>query len=116
MVDSRVVAQLRAIHGVIVTHPLALDELRERVAALLAFLASSDGRTDANCRAVDLTIMDDDDLWDRIDEIETADPTLANVLRDMAGALHDAVSAPDVAANFESTPELLLGRLQAGRS
>jgi hypothetical protein len=56
--------------------------------------------------------MLDDVLWDRIEEIEAADPMLAEVLSDMGGALHDTVSNPEIAENFDSTPELLLDRLR----
>lgn len=62
-------------------------------------------------QAVDRSVMNDEDLWSRIDQIEAADPVLADVLRDMAGALHDTVTAPAIASNFESTPEQLLARL-----
>jgi len=47
--------------------------------------------------------MNDDELWTSIDEVEAVDTRLADVLRDMAGALHDTVSAPDIAENLEST-------------
>ncbi len=80
--------------------------------ALLVYLASAEGRTDSNCRAVDVALMSDEELWANIDEIEAFDPGLADVLADMAGALHDTVSAPDIAASLESTPEQLLGRLR----
>jgi hypothetical protein len=35
-----------------------------------------------------------------------------DLLGDIGGGLHDTVSAPDVAENFESTPEQLLERLE----
>ena len=34
-----------------------------------------------------------------------------DIFADMSGALHDTCSAPDVAQNFDSTPEQLLARL-----
>ena len=47
-----------------------------------------------------------DELW--------AERNLPNpfhdIFADIAGALHDTVSAPEIAENFESTPEQLLKR------
>jgi hypothetical protein len=107
---------LEAIATIVRDRPVAVGQLRGEVESLLVFLSSAEGRTDSNCQVVDLTLMNDDELWEAIDDVESADAVLADVLRDMAGALHDTVSAPDVAANFDSTPEQLLGRLRQGLS
>ena len=80
--------------------------------AVLEFLASPEGRTDANCRIVDLAIMNDKEVWEHIEKVEEVDHVVADVLRDMASALHDTVRAPEIAENFESTPEQLLKRLK----
>jgi len=45
-----------------------------------------------------------DETWDG-DRLPQA---YVDILADMAGALHDTITAPDIAANFESTPEQLL--------
>jgi hypothetical protein len=86
--------------------PIELTQLRRTLERLLAFLASPSGRTDPNCTAIDhffsLGEFDWPDLPDGIHD----------VLSDIAGALHDTVSSPTVAANFESTPEQLLARLR----
>jgi hypothetical protein len=55
--------------------------------------------------------MNDEEIWKHIDKVAAVDSVVADVLRDMASALHDTVSAPEVAKNFESTPEQLLNRL-----
>jgi hypothetical protein len=47
-----------------------------------------------------------DEAWDA-DELPES---FVEILSDMSGALHDTVSAPDIAANFESTPDQLLER------
>ena len=72
-------------------------------------MSSPAGRTDHNCRAVDRFLCLGDLSWP-----ELPGP-LGDVLADMAGALHDTVSSPAVALNFESTPEQLLQRLDVSR-
>lgn len=74
---------------------------------LLEFLASPRGLTDANCTAVDRFLCFGEFEWP-----DLPDP-IQDVLGDMAGALHDTLSSPETAANFESTPEQLLARLRA---
>lgn len=108
-------AHLSAIAAIVRERPVAVAQLRAETESLLAYLSSAEGRTDENCRAVDSALMSDNELWTVIDEVEVSDARLAGVLRDMAGALHDTVSAPEIAANFESTPEQLLSRLRMGK-
>jgi hypothetical protein len=114
-IDSQVAVYLRAIHEAVRMHPLPIHDVRHGAARLLQYLASAEGRTDANCRTVDLALMNDEVLWSRIEEIESVDPALADVLRDMSSALHDTIGAPAVATNFDSTPEQLLSRLSRQR-
>ncbi|MDZ4856868.1 MAG: hypothetical protein SGJ26_18775 [Nitrospirota bacterium] len=47
-----------------------------------------------------------DETWDddRLPQV------YVDILADMAGALHDTITALDIATNFESTPEQLLER------
>ena len=72
---------------------------------MLEFLTTPRGRTDANCRTVDSFLMRDE-TWDddRLPQV------YVDFLADMAGALHDTITAPDIATNFKSTPEQLLER------
>jgi hypothetical protein len=109
--DARVVASLEQIRSEMLLPEPSVERLRLLVTDLLTFLASGKGRTDSNCRFVDYGLMNDDDVWSRIELVESADPILAEVLGDMAGALHDTVRAPNIARNFDSTPEQLLARL-----
>jgi hypothetical protein len=37
--------------------------------------------------------MNDEEIWDHIEKVEEVDNVVADVLRDMASALHDTVSA-----------------------
>ncbi len=41
---------------------------------------------------------------------------LADVLGDVGGALHDTVKVPEIAENFDSTPEQLLARVRQFRA
>ena len=76
---------------------------------VLQFLASEKGRTNANCWAADLFCMEDEN-WDER-RWEHLPPEMGDILGDMASALHDSVRDPDIARNFDSTPEQLLDRL-----
>ena len=81
--------------------------LKHALMSLLEYLSSSVGRTDANCRAVDSFFMFND-LWVN----KNLPDQFHDIFGDMAGALHDTVSAPEIAYNFYSTPEQLLERVK----
>ena len=98
---------LQHLHASMTHTPIHLPDVRSAMVAVLEFLASPTGRTDANCRAVDFFLMQDE-AWDA----EALPESYVEILSDMSGALHDTVSAPDIAANFESTPEQLLERVR----
>jgi hypothetical protein len=78
--------------------------------ALLVFLASDAGRSDANCSVVDQFISASEAEWTGL-----AEP-LRSILDDMGGTLHDAIHAPNIARTFEATPEQLLTRVRMLRS
>lgn len=90
------------------THPAAL---RSALEALLAFLASSSGRNKQNCEAVDSFFC-----WPEIygwkGDWRHLPEAFQEVLEDIGGALHDTISAPETARNFDSTPEQLLDRVR----
>jgi hypothetical protein len=109
--DAQVIAAFEAIRSELLLPEPSVRRLRSIVTDLLEFLASRQGRTDANVRFIDYELSNEDDVWDRIELIEAEDPILADVVRDMAGALHDTVKARHIARNFDSTPEQLLARL-----
>lgn len=101
---------LRGFTSAALRCPLDVITLRAATVHLLEFLASPRGRTDANCKTVDYFLTDNDHLWDALDGLESIDANLHSVIADMAGALHDTISAPGIAENFDSTPEQLLAR------
>lgn len=92
--------------------PANLPALRTVLDALLAFLASPAGRTDVNCRTVDLFFCVPEEFgwagqWNYLPEPFQA------ILGDLGGALHDTISSPRIAETCESLPEQLLGRVRA---
>lgn len=104
-VDDALRPLMRRLHDALQRTPMDLPQLRASLISVLEYLASSIGRTDANCSAVNSFLILDE-TWndDRIPQ------AYIDVLADMTGALHDTISAPEIAANFESTPEQLLVR------
>jgi hypothetical protein len=65
------------------------------------------GRTDQNCNCVNWFFL----LAEGIEGKDIPEP-IRDIVEDMAGALHDTVSHPEVAENFYSLPEQLLERLR----
>lgn len=88
--------------------PPQFQEIKDRLENLLHYLTTKSGRTSANCNTTDLffTTANFDVDWDLFPEI------LADLIGDIGGALHDTISAPEIAQNFFSLPEQLLERLQ----
>ena len=78
--------------------------LRAAVERVLLFLVSPQGRTDANCSVTDQFISATEDRW--------RSSSLAPILDDMGGTLHDAIHAENIARTFEATPEQLLERVR----
>lgn len=84
--------------------------LRAALERLLVFLASTEGRTDANCATTYYFMTAAEPRW-RAVRVE-----LRAIFDDMSGTLQDSVYAPDIARTFEATPEQLLARLRALRA
>ncbi len=103
--DDNVTKGLEAIGATLSQAPVNLEYLKVSVVRLLEYLSSPEGRTDANCRAVDSCFC----LTETGASLNLP-PDFQSLFDDIGGALHDAVSHPDIAKNFESTPEQLLTR------
>jgi hypothetical protein len=83
---------------------LALKSALER---LMSFLASPQGRTEANCWKVDMLFTLSETMnWSELPE------DFAEVCDGIQHALHDTVSAPQIAKNFGCLPEQLLERIR----
>lgn len=83
-----------------------LPALRYALDSLLAFLASPEGRTDANCCTVDRVFSNFEGQW------TTVPAEFASLLDALTGTLHDTIYASQIAAHFDSLPEQLLNRLR----
>ena len=103
--DAELVPLMRQLQQALAVQPIDLGAARAAIIAVLEFLCSPRGRTDANCTAVD-TFFHIDDSWltDQLPE------DYHDIVADMGGQLHDTFSAPYIAQNFDSTPEQLLAR------
>jgi len=94
--DPELTLLVQALHAQLTAGPLRLGELKNALIALLTFLSSPRGRTDANCSAVDhfFTV---DDTWvsDRLPD------SFMDIMADISGALHDTVSAQQIAQKLQ---------------
>ncbi|MCP4612767.1 MAG: hypothetical protein GY845_29070 [Planctomycetes bacterium] len=84
-------------------------KIKDKLIDLLSFLCSLEGRTNENCRYVNNYFCLKDNWFECIERLPKQ---LHDVLFDIGGSLHDAVKNPEIAANFESTPEQLLTRIK----
>ena len=105
--------RLADTYEAIIARPYDPSRIAAAVEELLVYLVSKEGRTHVNCVAVDHFFCLGEG-WERDWEDEPAE--LADVLADIGGALHDTFKAPDIAENFDSTPEQLLERIRAFRA
>jgi hypothetical protein len=98
---------VETLNATLKSKPLDLPAIKSALIALLEFLSSPTGGTDANCRAVDGFFFHDD-AWV---EAELPDP-YHDVFAHM-DALHDTFGAAQIAQNFDSTPKQLLARARS---
>ena len=81
---------------------------------LLAWLVQPENNTNKNCRAIDLFVTTE--IWDKVcrspkgGAVTELPESVCSLIFDVGGQLHDTHTAPEVAVNFESTPEQLLMR------
>ena len=105
MIDETTESSLAAISSSLQPAVVDLPVLKERIIALLAHLVSPNGRSAANCQAVDMFFCLDN-RWPK----RALPKDFQDLLTDMGGTLHDAVAHPEIAKNFDSTPDQLLAR------
>lgn len=101
---------LRSVYHSIVSAPPDLRGLKKGLEQLLTFL-DHEGRTNANCSAVDLFFMSSEG-WERDWTDQDLPEEFHDILSLMGEALHDTVKAPQVAANFDCLPSQLLQRVR----
>ena len=93
------------VHNDVTASPVNLPALKNSLVELLQYL-SGEGRTNANCWAVDLFFCSDN--WEHDWSEQNLPDDFHDVLAKMGEALHDTVTSPDVASNFGCLPEQLL--------
>jgi hypothetical protein len=113
-VSPQLAPLLREVYAQVQREPADLPALYDALDALLRFLTSPAGRTHANCVATDSFFMNND-RWER-DWGDLPEP-YQDLLGLLGDALHDTIAAPEIAENFDNTPEQLLARLhEIGRN
>ena len=108
-VSPAIAPLLGSVYAAVYREPTDVGELRAALERLLSYLEAPEGRTNANCWAADLFFMHTD-RWER--GWEHLPEGYQDLLGDLGGALHDTVSYPEIASNFDSMPEQLLARLK----
>lgn len=103
--DSRAIELVKAVQSILAHNVPDLSELKNSLINLFVYLSSPNGRTDENCKAINSFFMFDD-LW--VDR--NLPDHFHEIFVDVSGALHDTVSSPEIAEDFDSTPEQLLKR------
>ena len=106
MTDTETIALVEQVQSAVTADTVDLRRVVQALSSLLQHLCTPEGRTDGNCRFVD-SFFNQHDEWANC----KLPDVLHDIFADMSGALHDARSAPDIAQNFDSTPEQLLERL-----
>jgi hypothetical protein len=101
---------LEDVYSSVLATPADLLALKSGLQRLLEYLAG-DGRTNANCYAVDL-FFGESRGWERDWPDQGLPDDFHDLLAMMGEALHDTVRAPDVAGNFDCLPEQLLERVK----
>ena|SRR5690348_748772 len=102
---------LRRVYDDALGSPVNLAALKHSLMELLRYL-SAEGRTNANCWAADLFFCSDDNLWERDWTEQNLPDSFHDVMAMMGQALHDTVTSPDIAGNFDCLPEQLLERVK----
>jgi len=102
---------LRAVYTQSLSPPLKMREFKNSLEDLLTFLVG-EGRTNANCWAVDL-FFGESQGWERDWAAQDLPEEVHDVLAMMGEALHDTVKDPDIAKNFGCLPEQLLERVKS---
>lgn len=101
---------LRRAYSDVLAAPANLPSLKESLTALLEYL-NGEGRTNANCWAVDLFFCLSEG-WERDWTEQKLPEDFHEVLALMGEALHDTVETPKIAENFDCLPEQLLDRVR----
>ena len=101
---------LLAVYQRLKDRPTDIPGLAASLLNMLSFLASPAGRTNANCKVAGYFFLLGQgweiEGWDHVPE------PLGDIIAEIGMSLHDTVSSPETAQNFDGTPEQLLVRLR----
>jgi hypothetical protein len=100
---------IEEVQNNLMEHPANLSSIKNALEKLLNYLTNPAGRTDVNCNETDtyFCLHDDNGFhWNHLPE------DFQLILDDIGGQMHDTVQHPEMARNFESTPEQLLKRIR----
>ncbi|MBZ5664969.1 MAG: hypothetical protein LAO30_10230 [Acidobacteriia bacterium] len=109
-VSSELRPLLQSVYASVVAIPPELNGLKKSLEKLLQYLAG-EGRTNANCWAVDLFFCHSRG-WERDWTDQNLPEDFHEVLAMMGEALHDTVRTPEIARNFDCLPEQLFDRVK----
>lgn len=115
MVSTQLRPLLHDVYTQVVSPSKDLAALKKSLIVLLEFLRD-EGRTNANCWAVDLFFAESD-RWECDWTEQKLPEDFHDIFAMMSEALHDTVQASSIAENFGCLPEQLLSqinKLQAG--
>ena len=102
---------LRRVYDDVLTSPVSLPNLKNGLVELLRYLGE-EGRTNSNCWATDLFFGSEGGLWERDWSEQNLPDDFHDLMAMMGEALHDTVTHPDIARNFDCLPEQLLERAE----
>jgi hypothetical protein len=108
-VSAELAPLVSAVYAEVVRTDTDVQALHKALDGLLTYLASSAGRTHANCVATDSFFMNTD-RWER--DWEHVPESYQDLLGLLGDALHDTIASPEIADNFDNTPEQLLSQLR----
>jgi len=101
---------LQRVYSDVLATPVNLPALKVSLTCLFEYL-SSEGRTNANCWAVDMFFCLSEG-WEREWTKQPLPDDFHDVLALTGQALHDTVRTPKIAGNFDCFPEQLLERVR----
>ena len=109
MISSELKKLIENVHYCIIEKPTNFIQLYSSLEELIYFLTTPTGRTKENCEETEFYFMLHEEKgfnWDHLPK------EYQLILDDISGNLHDTIQAPQIAKNFESTPEQLLERIR----
>jgi hypothetical protein len=109
-VSAQLQPLLRRVYSDVLASPVNLPTLKASLTCLFEYL-SGEGRTNANCWAVDMFFCLSEG-WERDWTEQPLPDDFRDVLALTGQALHDTIRTPKIAENFDCLPEQLLDRVR----